>query len=367
MKIKQGIREILHWKDQWFAEERKGIEERYRAIYGSRFREELASDRKRRKKMYQLVLLLLLLAVFADIWHTLHPGVKVEYTSSGEAKKVLRPSTGHGSAALGLHVTAVSKDGSASSSGEVVIEEKGTKKAASQGEALRTETEEERLLRQIDAAKRRLNEDTSEKVIELPQHLEDGTALHWKVEHESSLALVIGMILLLMFGIYRQSTAKVRRLERDMRHSILRELPGFLNALVLLLNAGMVFESAFLRVVENYAQYKGSRKDYFYDQMREVCVSMKEANASAVSGIAAFAGRCGVREMMRIASIITDSAGKGAALAEKLGRESRMLWFMRKKRSEEKGRIAETKMTLPLMILLMVLILIAVAPAMMDM
>ena len=110
-----------------------------------------------------------------------------------------------------------------------------------------------------------------------------------------------------------------------------------------------------------------SRKDYFYDQMREVCVSMKEANASAVSGIAAFAGRCGVREMMRIASIITDSAGKGAALAEKLGRESRMLWFMRKKRSEEKGRIAETKMTLPLMILLMVLILIAVAPAMMDM
>ena len=175
------------------------------------------------------------------------------------------------------------------------------------------------------------------------------------------------IMLLLMFGIYRQSTAKVRRLERDMRHSILRELPGFLNALVLLLNAGMVFESAFLRVVENYAQYKGSRKDYFYDQMREVCVSMKEANASAVSGIAAFAGRCGVREMMRIASIITDSAGKGAALAEKLGRESRMLWFMRKKRSEEKGRIAETKMTLPLMILLMVLILIAVAPAMMDM
>ena len=48
-------------------------------------------------------------------------------------------------------------------------------------------------------------------------------------------------------------------------------------------------------------------------------------------------------------------------------RENELLWFARKQQSEEKGRLAETKLTLPLMILLMVLIMVTVAPAMMEM
>ncbi len=43
-----------------------------------------------------------------------------------------------------------------------------------------------------------------------------------------------------------------------------------------------------------------------------------------------------------------------------------MLWLERKKSCEERGRLAETKLTLPLMIFLMVLIVITVAPALME-
>mgnify|MGYP000656837785 FL=1 len=51
---------------------------------------------------------------------------------------------------------------------------------------------------------------------------------------------------------------------------------------------------------------------------------------------------------------------------EKLKQENSLLWLARKQQSEEKGRLAETKLTLPLMILLLVLIMMTIAPAMME-
>ncbi|MEG0662665.1 MAG: hypothetical protein RR472_05245, partial [Anaerovoracaceae bacterium] len=63
----------------------------------------------------------------------------------------------------------------------------------------------------------------------------------------------------------------------------------------------------------------------------------------------------------------TDNIHKGADLSGKLQRESESLWFNRKKYAEEKGRLAETKLTLPLVILLLVLVMITIAPAMMEM
>ena len=53
-------------------------------------------------------------------------------------------------------------------------------------------------------------------------------------------------------------------------------------------------------------------------------------------------------------------------LTEKLQRESETLWINRKKNCEEKGKLAETKLTLPLMIFLIVLIVITVAPALLG-
>ena len=54
-------------------------------------------------------------------------------------------------------------------------------------------------------------------------------------------------------------------------------------------------------------------------------------------------------------------------MTEKLESESDILWTQRKKIAEEKGRIAETKLTFPLALLLLVLILITAAPAIMEM
>ena len=44
-----------------------------------------------------------------------------------------------------------------------------------------------------------------------------------------------------------------------------------------------------------------------------------------------------------------------------------LLWFSRKKRAAEKGRLAETKLTFPLMLLLLALVMVTTAPALLDM
>ena len=69
---------------------------------------------------------------------------------------------------------------------------------------------------------------------------------------------------------------------------------------------------------------------------------------------------------MRVSNIINDNINKGVELTDKLQAESEILWLNRKKSCEEKGRLAETKMTLPLMLFLMVLIIITVAPALLE-
>lgn len=365
----KGIFEkIRRLANEIYGERKKNTEKSYETVYGKeRYREKLEKDRRSVKKMYIFLLAVFALAVFADIMHTVRPGVEIKYGRSGEAVEIVRPQKGAGSKSIGMRITAVSGSGSTVSSQDVTIRERGISSAEKTSGISGQETEEERLQRKISSVSRSLNDDTEKAVIKLPERTDDGITLHWHTETKSSLPAVICLLVLAAAMIRRSGTSKVRKAEKKARESIIRELPGFLNTMVLLLNAGVVFESAFVRAVEDRIEADHENENYFYEQMKDIYVRMKETNASAVSGIAGFAKRSGVREMMRISAVISDNIGKGSALSEKLSRESRMMWFMRKKQSEEKGRIAETKMTLPLMILLLVLILIAVAPAMLDM
>jgi len=144
-------------------------------------------------------------------------------------------------------------------------------------------------------------------------------------------------------------------------------LPGFINKIVLLLEAGMVLSKAFVQIMDDYDRLREDGQKYYYEQLRTVRIRMRDTNSPMHIEFAAFAKRSGVRELMRLSNIINDNINKGFDLVSKLRRESEVMWFERKKRSEEKGRIAETKLTVPLMILLLVLITITIAPAMMEM
>ena len=201
----------------------------------------------------------------------------------------------------------------------------------------------------------------------LPTRLSSGLQLTWQEVQSTRLPVVVMLFLVIGFVIYQNRYAKIKLMEKEAQESIIIELPEFLNKLVLLLNAGLVLTSAFEKILENRESRGEEEKSYFYLQLSQIGKSMRETNGSMVLGLKDFAGRSGVRELTRVTNIIADNASKGSELAEKLKGESELLWFTKKKLAEEKGRLAETKMTFPLMILLLVLIMVTTAPALMEM
>ena len=213
-----------------------------------------------------------------------------------------------------------------------------------------------------------LNSDKAVKKVKLPDSLASGEKISWEVEDKSGSngIAIMAVTVLTAFCIYRKRFSALEQQRRLQRESVMRQLPEFVNRLVLLLNAGLVLTSAFEKSVEESFAEDNKKDDYFYGKLREIYVLCTTTNASMHVEFRKMAKESGIRELMRVSNIISDNIRKGVELTGKLQAESELLWISRKKNCEEKGRLAETKLTLPLMIFLMVLIIITVAPALME-
>lgn len=231
-----------------------------------------------------------------------------------------------------------------------------------------------------------LNDDQSAKRVSLPEHLRTGEKVTWTSERKNNTAVIaFGMILLAVI-IYVRRLDPLEKIRLQQQDSVRRQLPEFINRLVLLLGAGLVLSTAFEKIVEENLSSNGLQSDglqsngiqldrrcddYFYRCMGEIYARIKETNGSLAKEFRAFA-RSGLglgegdRELMRISNIISDNISKGVELADKLQSESEMLWLSRKRSSEERGRLAETKLTLPLTVFLLVLVVVTVSPALLE-
>ncbi len=177
--------------------------------------------------------------------------------------------------------------------------------------------------------------------------------------------LYFTLAVVMLWMLYKGRFYTVEKEEKRARESIIRELPQFINKMILLISAGVVLHTAFLKIVDDYEK-SGKHGSYFYMQLTQIGRAVRETNGSLCQELQQFAKRSGVKELIRISNILSDNLNKGADLSEKLKQENSLLWLARKQQSEEKGRLAETKLTLPLMILLLVLIMMTIAPAMME-
>lgn len=210
--------------------------------------------------------------------------------------------------------------------------------------------------------------------VELPGSLPKGMNVIWQQRKEESIGFIVilyGIVLLILYG---KRYAKIDKEIKASKESISRDLPEFINKLVLLLNAGLVFSYAFAKIVYDYEKYclrsekgKNAKRKYLYSELLEIQKRVEKTNTSLIYELKDFAQRSGVRDLMRITAIISENWNKGSSLAEKMEMEGELMWIDRKKRTEERGRLAETKLTFPLMILLIILILITIAPALMEM
>jgi hypothetical protein len=220
----------------------------------------------------------------------------------------------------------------------------------------------------------KLAESKDTEYMNLPVELDGGIKLRWYYGRENNSSLLVFLFVFLVMIVYFKRYDRVKRELKAAEESVIRDLPEFINKLVLLLNAGLVVSTAFSKIVEDYVSFYGTgskatgrQRKYLYDELAEIQSRINQTNVSLIKELKEFSQRSGVRELVRLTAVISDNWNKGSALAEKLEEESELLWVRRKKRAEEKGKIAETKLTFPLVILLLVLIMITIAPAMLDM
>jgi tight adherence protein C len=212
-----------------------------------------------------------------------------------------------------------------------------------------------------------LNSDTTLRTITLPNKLMDGTKIYWVPKKSYNEWIFLFILFVGCYAIYKNRDAGLGIKEKEARESVLRELPEFVNKMVLLLNAGLILNSAFNKIVSDYERIRGGENNYFYGQLIHIMAKCNETNGSIQSEIRNFAVRTGVVEFMRLSNIINDSVTKGSDLMTQLKMEGDSLWVARRKQMEEKGKLAETKLTFPLVLLLLVLLMITITPAMMEM
>ncbi len=232
-------------------------------------------------------------------------------------------------------------------------------------------SEEELLAYEMRSVISSLNDDQSVRRVALPDRLRTGETIRWTAPKQSNTVVIAFGMILLNVLLYVRRLDPLEKLRRAQMDSVRRQLPEFVNRLVLLLGAGLVLSAAFERIVEESRQSESLRGDYFYQCMDGIYDKVRETNGSMAKEFREFArsgeSSCEAsRELMRISNIISDNISKGVELTDKLQSESETLWLARKRGSEERGRLAETKLTLPLTVFLLVLVVVTVSPALLE-
>ena len=232
-------------------------------------------------------------------------------------------------------------------------------------------SEEELLAYEMRSVINSMNDDQSARRVTLPDRLKTGEKITWSAAKRTNTAAIAFAMIVLAVFIYRNRFEPLEKMRKVRMDSVRRQLPEFVNRLVLLLGAGLVLSSAFERIVEESRQSAALAGDYFYMCMDGIYSKIKETNGSMEKEFRDFARSSehsgeGSRELMRISNIITDNISKGVELTDKLQSESETLWLSRKRSSEERGRLAETKLTMPLTVFLLVLVVVTVSPALLE-
>ena len=351
----------------WQKEEDKQLE-RFEKLYGvGDYCVIVKKNIKQMRRMTGGLLLLILLATIQQFSTPRFDGNAIAFNEQGSILSIQRPENGDDT--LTVDVDVVTKDGlNLTKQGVTLsVDSLSAIKERALNEGVSSSSEQEASLQhEIRKTIYQLNNAASGEKVALPDQLSDGTNINWIPRKHNNFVLVLFVIMTIGYVVYRYRDHAIAQAERNARESVLKELPEFVNKLVLLMNAGLVLQTAFQKIITEYTKNSTETQCYFYDQLLRIQQKCIATNGSLAMEIRSFAMRTGVVEFMRLANIIGDSISKGADLMHQLKMEGDCLWAVRRKQMEEKGKLAETKLTLPLVILLMVLVMITIAPAMME-
>lgn len=212
-------------------------------------------------------------------------------------------------------------------------------------------------------------EGSEEKRINLPAELSDGTTLRWYRDNRAGgvLPALMIMYLVIVIAVIHDSISSVRKPRADHRDEIIRGLPRFVNQVVMMMDSGMILNDTVMRIGRSYSLIPDRERSWFERSIIEIIEDSEHRPDSAVSLLHQYARKQGVKEMLRITTILSENERRGSSARDNLKRESEFLWESRKIIAQEKGKVIDTRMSLPLALLLIILIAVTMAPALMAM
>lgn len=347
-----------------FRQNKQYIEDKYRKLYGEKnCINDIERIRAKNTKKYIIVIALFVLIEIIEIMHfaiyvpegvTLKDGDLISIERSFQGKEIAFP--------------VLVRDEQNKVIGEFNLNvkpyEKNEKKRETNKKYINAG---DKNIQEIQQIIKHLNDEKNVRNIVLQNEMEDGSSISWKIAKKNNIILYGIFTLIILIILYKNRYKNIHDLEKEAIDSIISDLPQFISKLVLLLNAGYVMTEAMSKIINDNYKINEGNQDYFYTQLYQINIASIKTNTSLIFELRRFSKRTGVREFMRVINIINDNINKGYELCDKLEREGELLWFNKKKRAEELGKIAETKMTFPLVLLLLVLIMITTVPAMMEM
>lgn len=200
--------------------------------------------------------------------------------------------------------------------------------------------------------------------LSLPREYQ-GHALRYreKKHREARLFLLLGAVAALLFLLKeRQDRADAAALRQ---RQLLLDYPELVSKLLVLLGAGMNARNALLSIAADYSaeQQKKAAPCAAYEELKRALLLLR-AGESESRMYRAFGRACGLRQYMKLASLLEQNQRTGvAALRTILAAEMTLAWEERKNLARRLGEEAGTRLLLPLFLMLLVVMIVMVVPA----
>ena len=184
-----------------------------------------------------------------------------------------------------------------------------------------------------------------------------------KKKQESRLFFLLGAVAALLFLLKERQDRADKAAAR--REQLLLDYPELVSKLLVLLGAGMNARAALLSIASDYTEEQAKRKSprAAYEELTKALLLLR-AGESESHMYRAFGRACGLRQYMKLASLLEQNQRTGvAALRNILSAEMSIAWEERKNLARRLGEEAGTKLLLPLFLMLLVVMVIMVVPA----
>ena len=226
----------------------------------------------------------------------------------------------------------------------------------------------DKVMHEIEEEVKMLETDTrGDESFNLPTEV-NGQTLSWSMrrEHRWYYVLVLGIVTSI-YLVYHEHE-KIKQAEQRRVDELLREYPGMMSKLTMLLSTGTTVRSAWEKIVQNYERQKGSiGTQVVYEEMLTTLHEM-QGGVPEAECYERFGKRCGVTTYVKFGTLLSQNLRKGSkGVSDILRMEAIQSFENRKSTAKRLGEEAGTKLLMPMLGMLAVVFIMVMVPAFLSM